>query len=505
MKEKRVLTKPNFWRVLGQKALVAIIIGAVLCGVLTAYINAKCNPYSGEEICSFVAGHIESSVGIAVSDADIYDQISEVPYIYGACVRVYKDDELMAETAPMARIIHNFSPYDDEEETIWYVVSPDDLELLVKEWPYRSSEYEVRDDSTMHFQTPFWGTIFSRFTSNPRGYFYCGTIYKFEFNYNDGTAAISGKSSSNNRHDLDWFDYYCLLFLPYLPEDSQYINSYQFSALGEDGVIHKYVVETTDNIYMSNAFKETGVAMYVLYGIIEVICLIVGIIIAIATYVNRKYIYDIYSYRTSITNKLAHDLKTPLMSISLYADNIKSGDQSKKDYYADKIMEDTSFMNALITNTLLLSKAENGGTQLDIGDVNIKDTVDSILEEFAASFEKKNINVISNIKPETTVKTDKIRFRNAVICLIDNASKYTVVATDIVISSENCVLSITNTYDGEISDVTKLKEAYVRGSKSRSGVPGNGLGLAIADRELLNLGFELDIKIEGNKFTAVIK
>lgn len=500
MKEKRVVTKPNFWRVFGQRILVAFLIGAVLCGILTAYINAKCNPFSGEEICLIVAQHIESSVGISVSDADIYGQISEVPYIYGAGVRVYKDDELMAETAPMARIFLS----EDIEPAYWYVIAPDNLENLIRDWRWEVREYEVlerfeKNESTTHFQTVFYDTFLSRFTSNPQIYISHGTPYDFEFNYEDSTATINGINTKNHVYSYD------LILLPYLPEDSQYINSYRFSAIGEDGVIHKYVVETTDNIYMSNAFKETGVAMYVLYGIIEVICLLVGIIIAIATYVNRKYVYDIYSYRTSITNKLAHDLKTPLMSISLYADNIKSGDQSKKDYYADKIMEDTSFMNALITNTLLLSKAENGGTQLDIGDVNVKDTVDSILEEFAASFEKKNINVISNIEPETMVKTDKIRFRNAVICLIDNASKYTAAATDIVINSKDCVLSITNTYDGEISDVSNLKEAYVRGSKSRSGVPGNGLGLAIADRELSNLGFTLDINVDGKLFAVIIR
>ncbi len=72
------------------------------------------------------------------------------------------------------------------------------------------------------------------------------------------------------------------------------------------------------------------------------------------------------------------------------------------------------------------------------------------------------------------------------------------------VAGGSCVVSITNEYNRQIDNVKNLTETYVRGDKSRS-TKGSGLGLAIADSELKNLGFSLNLKADGGKFTAVVK
>lgn len=55
-----------------------------------------------------------------------------------------------------------------------------------------------------------------------------------------------------------------------------------------------------------------------------------------------------------------------------------------------------------------------------------------------------------------------------------------------------------------IENISNMKEPFIKGYSSGQ-IGGTGLGLAIADNDLSMLGYELEIEIEDNEFTATVK
>ena len=271
------------------------------------------------------------------------------------------------------------------------------------------------------------------------------------------------------------------------------------------GNVHTYCVKATPNIYIKNIFQNTKGAMFIIYALVLVVCLIIGAIVSIIFYYRSKNIYDAFTYRTDLTNALAHDLKTPLMAISSYAENYEaSSDSSKKDYYVSKISENANYMSSLITGALVLSKTENSeaGTKEEFV---VKDVVNEVLEQLSDAVSKKNLKINASNLKESRITSDKTIFKAAVVALLENSVKFAKPNSEIIVSSNSEILKIVNSFEGEIENMDKLKEAFVRGNKARGENDGFGLGLSIADKKLSNLGLNLDVIVDGDKFISLIK
>ena len=105
---------------------------------------------------------------------------------------------------------------------------------------------------------------------------------------------------------------------------------------------------------------------------------------------------------------------------------------------------------------------------------------------------------------EVTVKTEKEIFKQALSNLIGNAVIHSKEGTNIDISCDKDRIEIVNTANEKIDDMKSIREPFVKGSDSRSN-NGSGLGLAIADNDLAMLKYKLELKIESDKFYAVVK
>lgn len=150
--------------------------------------------------------------------------------------------------------------------------------------------------------------------------------------------------------------------------------------------------------------------------------------------VNRKIVraYDDRLHR------LAHDMKNPVTSISLYAqllgsrvmDPEKIKDMSSRIEKAAKGIEKN--LDQLLTN----ARSENSGTNL----IHEQIWIASLLEQLRQSFElilaSKNQTLIISPIPEVAISADEIRIMDILINLLGNAAKYSDPGTEIYISAE---------------------------------------------------------------------
>ena len=222
------------------------------------------------------------------------------------------------------------------------------------------------------------------------------------------------------------------------------------------------------------------------------------------SYAGLKAQYDIADYRKTLMNTMAHDLKSPLMSISGYAENLKESVHSeKREHYASAIMDNVDHMNRIISDILSLSKTEDGNVVLNKTELNVEDSISECLKKYELQMSERKLQTVIN--GSLTLRADKTLFTEALDNLIGNAVKYANSDSVITFTLNKKSIAITNQCSAEINDVNELLKPFVTGNENRSNKGGSGLGLAIAKNIMDLHKFKMNVKCENKKFEVNIK
>ena len=201
--------------------------------------------------------------------------------------------------------------------------------------------------------------------------------------------------------------------------------------------------------------------------------------------------------RQEFTANVSHELKTPLTSISGYAELIESGMAQGEDSvkFAGKIRKESDRMLALISDILRLSELDSiGDTPLD-DDVDLKAVAEDCKDRLSQQAEKRGIRI--TVSGESTViKGSRTELGELVYNLVDNAIKYNRENGNIEIVTADKKLTITDTGLGIPQEsIPRIFERFYRIDKSRSRAKGGtGLGLSIVRHIAEHHGAEIDVE-----------
>lgn len=235
------------------------------------------------------------------------------------------------------------------------------------------------------------------------------------------------------------------------------------------------------------------------------IAFLCAIIFGYISYMRQKNVYEMDLYRRNLINTMAHDLKSPLMVISGYAENLLEQDLSEKvQHFSKSIMENTVYMNQIIEKTLELSRVENANYQLYKEDVNLREISQELINGYIPQLEERSLEIQMN--GECILTADKITMTQVLDNLIANAVKYAMEATAIEIHLSDKTYEISNVSAVEFDmDVKDLFKPFVKGDNSRSGKTGSGIGLTIAKNLCEQQGYELSLECSEGVFVARVK
>lgn len=214
--------------------------------------------------------------------------------------------------------------------------------------------------------------------------------------------------------------------------------------------------------------------------------------------------------RREFSANVSHELKSPLTSISGYAELIKNGMVKDEDIkkFSGIIFDEAGQMLRLIENIILISKLDEKPELKCEEEVSIKETIDEILDLYKGKIDAKNLSVECHIeeglKKNVPLGMLSELYRN----LISNAIKYNKDGGKISITVEkradNIISKITDTGIGLAKDeIPRIFERFYMVDKGRNrNTNSTGLGLAIVKHIVEDMGGTIDVNSELNKGTT---
>lgn len=201
----------------------------------------------------------------------------------------------------------------------------------------------------------------------------------------------------------------------------------------------------------------------------------------------------IFQIREDFSYAMIHDMKTPLTSIIMALNFLRSGKldnrQEMKDKYFDIAENEADHLLTLTNKVLTISKLENHKLEMNKTEVELIPIIEKLTEKFKAK-SQKTVNFITDIKAETAY-ADAEYLEEVLSNLIDNSIKYSGESVEIRISTARddryTVLKVhDNGFGISDKDIHLIFRKYERASavkrNRRNGASGFGLGLNFVDQ-----------------------
>ena len=180
---------------------------------------------------------------------------------------------------------------------------------------------------------------------------------------------------------------------------------------------------------------------------------------------------------------VSHELRTPLTSVRGNLDLMKRFGRYDEESM-DVIQDEMERMSRLLGDLLLLARADTGGLPLQIGPVELDNTLFEVYRQVRRI--EKPVSVELTAVDQATILGDEDRLKQLLLNLVDNGIKYTLPGGTVRLSLTKegswANLIVSDTGIGiPPEDLPHIFDRFYRVDKARSRAQGgSGLGLAIA-------------------------
>lgn len=190
--------------------------------------------------------------------------------------------------------------------------------------------------------------------------------------------------------------------------------------------------------------------------------------------------------RRDFTANVSHELKTPLTSISGFAEIIQNGMVKEEDItrFAGKIHSEAQRLIILVGDIIKLSQLDGKDIAVKMEPIDLYETSQAVMGHLEAAAEKRNIKMFLSGKHLVITGAEQI-IEKMIFNLIDNAIKYNKTGGKIYVNifknDDGINLSVEDTGIGiKDEDIGRIFERFYRADKSHSKeIGGTGLGLSI--------------------------
>jgi two-component system phosphate regulon sensor histidine kinase PhoR len=224
----------------------------------------------------------------------------------------------------------------------------------------------------------------------------------------------------------------------------------------------------------------------VIGAVLFIIVVLAAFFITVRSLLTQKKLNEI---KKDFINNMTHELKTPLSTISLAVDALKStkvqADPKSVEYFSSIIKEENVRMNKHVESILQIGQLERREYEINKQPLDLQDLLLGVMDSFKLQLEAKPSNIETYFEAKNhLIKADEEHLLHVFSNLIDNAIKYSKDTIDITIHTRNInnkiVVSIEDQGIGMNADTIKyiFEKFYRAHSGNIHNVKGFGLGLS---------------------------
>lgn len=216
------------------------------------------------------------------------------------------------------------------------------------------------------------------------------------------------------------------------------------------------------------------------------------------------------SLRREFSANVSHELKTPLTSISGFAELMKEGlvPPEKIPEFSGDIYKESLRLIGLVNDIIQLSRLDENSTQFQRAPVDLYDLCAQSIERLSTVAARQSVTLALTGEHAEIMGVEQL-LKEMIYNLLDNAIKYNVpggsVTASVRKSAGRTILSVADTGIGiPYAHQPRVFERFYRVDKSHSKeVGGTGLGLSIVRHAAQYHGARLELKSQPGKGTTI--
>lgn len=223
--------------------------------------------------------------------------------------------------------------------------------------------------------------------------------------------------------------------------------------------------------------------------------------------------------KTGFVSNMSYELRTPLTSISGFAEMLKQGLGGRlpepAEDYVDAILQSSERLGRLIDRVLDLTQSDSGALPIERKPVELALLLHEAAQAHRAAAKDKAIEFVSEIDPEVgAIRGDQRRLRETVDHLLDNALHYTPSGGRVLLhgsgNPDHALIVVSDNGPGmDTAQQARALDRFSRIAGAREGAPASqggtalGLGLPIARQFVEAHGGTLRLDSEPGQGTAI--
>ncbi len=211
--------------------------------------------------------------------------------------------------------------------------------------------------------------------------------------------------------------------------------------------------------------------------------------------------------QNAFLNSMTHELKTPIASIRLYLETMKTREisEEKRQEFYDIMLADSDRLLNTVETVLQASRTKENSRQMNISEINLPELLTECIKivQTRHKFEGDEFSFKTD-KEDTIISGDAAELQTAFTNLFDNAVKYSNDEIKVLvrlknISANEVVISIKDSGVGlEKKELKKIFNRFYRVSNETTQLKkGTGLGLFLVESIIKKHGGRIKAKSSG--------
>ncbi|MCC7206453.1 MAG: GAF domain-containing protein [Anaerolineae bacterium] len=210
----------------------------------------------------------------------------------------------------------------------------------------------------------------------------------------------------------------------------------------------------------------------------------------VASLRDISYLKELDEMKDRFISTISHELRTPLANMKLYTHLLDKGFDERRPQYLATLTRETTRLQQLIEDLLLLSRLENNTMPIHMSRLDLNELVGTLAADRTMLAASRDLRLSCTLHPDPLwALADEKMINQAVTNLLANAMNYTrpggliEVSTSLIETNRGLMATVAVRDNGlgiAKEDQARLFERFYRGSAAQAtGAAGTGLGMAI--------------------------